>query len=205
MFCFLVRQFKVFQLQCDRVDERYSPFIERAFLISQHLRDLVNDVDVTGECPDSDLPGRLTRFQSLITALLTSTFYRQFIPDLTRDGALSRHHFTDLFLQTPVALNQPVTQLTQALFDQGGLVSPGFYQFYLVKMQLLYSTFLATDAKRLQQSHTYLDLSQFYYALQAMLRVLIRDTRLGRICARECIHSKLSDLHRDLELLIRDL
>ena len=133
-------------------------------------------------------------FLNLSNALMSTLFYKEFSQYLTRDQALNRFKYVDLSLNPPTSLNQPVTRLTQALFEQGGIVSPIRFHFYLMKIQALYSVTQDFDDVRLQQSYNYLDICEFYYLFRSTVNGILRGLTGDSPVSRERVHEQLEQL-----------
>ena len=192
-----------FQSECKLVNSRFERIISRAKLIASDLRELLHDISSPDELGSLSLQERLLQFQDLSFKLMSLPFHQRFAAYLTRNGALSRYSFTGLALNRPVSLSQSIPDLTQVLFKEGGLVCPKLYHFYLYKVLSLYETTREIDSDRLKQSHVYLDLTQFYYAFRALLRVIVKSAGQPS-CDRHQIYPKMTDLLSNLEALISD-
>ena len=169
------------------------------------MRDVLHDLSPIGECSEENVVERVNNHFIYCNAVMNTSFYRDFTKYLTQIGVMERHQYKDLSLNDPVRLDQPTTRLTQSLFNQGGLVSPSKFQFYLMKIQTLYWTTQVQDDQRLQQAHTYLDICQYFYQYRSTIRILLREFSRESTSKRELGYKKFLELCRALERLLLDL
>lgn len=173
-------------------------------MVLQYLRDLEHDLSPEGDYSEDKMLPRVGSLFGLTNGLMSSTFYQEFTSYLTHDGALDRFQYTDLALNSPIPLDQPVTRLTQSLINEGGLIDPRGFHFYLMKIRVLYETTCDMDENRLQKSHTYRDVSQFFHCYRTTMCNILHSATFATPWSRAQVHSEIKKLVKDFTLLLDD-
>ena len=186
------------------VDEEYTIFVDRAHMVLQYLRDLKHDLSPQGEYSEDEMLPRVGSLFGLTNGLMSATFYQEFTSYLTHDGALDRFYYTDLSLNSPVSLDQPITRLTQSLVNEGGLVDPRGYHFFLMKIRALYETTCDMDESRLQKSHTYRDVSQYFHMYRTTMCNILHSATLAAPWSRAQVHFEIEKLVDNFNLLLEN-
>ena len=187
------------------VSEEYETFIDRAHLVLSYLTELVHDFSIHGNLSEDDMLSRVGAFFGRTNGMMSATFHQEFASFLVHDQALDRFEYVDLALNPRIPLDQPITRLTQDIINQGGLVDPKVYHFYLMKIQTLYSTTLEMDHIRLQSSHTYLDVTEFFHTYRFCMRNILGSATLATPWNKEQIHAELTKLLNRFQILLEDL
>lgn len=197
-------QFRIFQRRCTLVNEEYEVFTDRAHLVLQYLKEFAHDISSNGAFDEDEVLPRVGALFALTNSLLASTFYKEFASYLEHDGALDRFVYKDLSLNPPIALDQPITRLTQALITDGGITDPCRYRFYLMKILSLYDTTVEMDNIRLQRSYIYQDVTRFFYSYRTTMRKILQSATFATPWTHVEIHHELKKIIIDFEVLLQD-